>query len=496
MVNFKQPRGPNTLTSGMAKRETSGALDGTRYVSECDRVAYDDATGRCASDERFIRLRVLADDEEYSSARYAAYVHETAALSAMKYTAFARRGAALGGACIALEVRPDVPVGCVLMTRAQRHNLRTGIDRPMEFEAVDSVSITNAVDVTVELSLMNEGEEEPRHVTVIESETARRAARVTLGDIGRVLTATEVFVVLVEGREYRARIADVNSLSVEEASSTVGYHCFRARVSPQTTFYVLSSDERKLKIANNEGKARSVRLARREILQVTTRDGETFPVHRSLLRQCIALTSAVRRAGELGDVNDDDHVSVDVDVDTDVFDRVLIFLEAITLGKSAPAYDIRVTEELAVAAQTLGCRVLDEHCAEKLGDHASRIREYDWDEIVAHNAAGGVWLIIDGMVLDVKRWLPEHPGGDVIIPNQSLNMDAARHFEMYHSSRESFLYLKEFYIGEVRAQDRAERVPAPDPAPSDDFVRQLRQYCSFRLESEFSRPHVHLGQLN
>lgn len=47
----------------------------------------------------------------------------------------------------------------------------------------------------------------------------------------------------------------------------------------------------------------------------------------------------------------------------------------------------------------------------------------------------GVWIVVDGMVLDVKRWLPEHPGGDRIIPAQSLNAEAARHFELYHSSK-------------------------------------------------------------
>ena len=87
----------------------------------------------------------------------------------------------------------------------------------------------------------------------------------------------------------------------------------------------------------------------------------------------------------------------------------------------------------------------------------------------------------------------EHPGGDTIIPKQSLDMDAARHFEMYHSSRESFLYLKEFYIGEVRARDRA-RVPSPSPEASEDFLRQLRQYTTFRIESEIAPTRVHLGQ--
>ncbi len=59
-------------------------------------------------------------------------------------------------------------------------------------------------------------------------------------------------------------------------------------------------------------------------------------------------------------------------------------------------------------------------------------------------------------------------------------MEAARHFELYHSSRESFLYLKHFYIGEVRAEDRAS-IPQPSPEPSVDFIQQLREYTTFRL---------------
>eukprot|EP00955_Chlamydomonas_euryale_P039538 351451-Chlamydomonas_euryale.AAC.5 len=33
-------------------------------------------------------------------------------------------------------------------------------------------------------------------------------------------------------------------------------------------------------------------------------------------------------------------------------------------------------------------------------------------------------------VLDIKSWLPEHPGGSSIIPRQSLNCDCARFFEV------------------------------------------------------------------
>lgn len=37
-----------------------------------------------------------------------------------------------------------------------------------------------------------------------------------------------------------------------------------------------------------------------------------------------------------------------------------------------------------------------------------------------------------GMVLDVTRWLPEHPGGDSIIPAQALDLDCSRFFEVTH----------------------------------------------------------------
>ena len=81
---------------------------------------------------------------------------------------------------------------------------------------------------------------------------------------------------------------------------------------------------------------------------------------------------------------------------------------------------------------------------------------------------------------------------------QALNMDAARFYELYHASRESFLYVRHFYIGaqltaraaayrtdwhragEVAPQDRA-LVPQPQPGPSEDFLEQLRLFTPFRL---------------
>eukprot|EP01047_Picozoa_sp_COSAG01_P085942 COSAG01_NODE_19108_length_1030_cov_2.505908_1_plen_154_part_10 len=63
--------------------------------------------------------------------------------------------------------------------------------------------------------------------------------------------------------------------------------------------------------------------------------------------------------------------------------------------------------------------------------------------------------------------LPEHPGGSTIIPQQALNVEAGRFFEIYHSSRESFTFLKHFYVGELRPEDRDE-VPLPQPKVYSD----------------------------
>ena len=77
--------------------------------------------------------------------------------------------------------------------------------------------------------------------------------------------------------------------------------------------------------------------------------------------------------------------------------------------------------------------------------------------------------MVDGMVLDVKRWLPEHPGGDRIIPSQSVNVDATRHFELYHSSKESFCIFARVLRREIVAEDLGS-IPPAENEPSDGAV--------------------------
>ena len=82
-------------------------------------------------------------------------------------------------------------------------------------------------------------------------------------------------------------------------------------------------------------------------MHVTTSDGEVFPVHRTLLRSCIALTKAVRDTQSA-------QPEVSVDVDCATFDRVLLFLEAASKLRQRRVA-VRAEEGVrATGARTLG----------------------------------------------------------------------------------------------------------------------------------------------
>ncbi|KAJ9507654.1 hypothetical protein QJQ45_019162, partial [Haematococcus lacustris] len=201
----------------------------------------------------------------------------------------------------------------------------------------------------------------------------------------------------------------------------------------------------------------------RNELVVRCSDGEWFPVKRQLLRPCLALTQVVRSttAGQSEGQGGEEEGEVAVEVDALTFDRVLLFLEAQHLGRAPPDWSLMHLEGLLQAAGVLGLTSLEQHCQARLRGLHSGLRVWRFAEVEAANATGpgaagearGGWGIMDGMVLDVTRWLPEHPGGSSIIPRQALNRDSSRFFENYHATRESFLYLREFYRGEIHQDD-------------------------------------------
>ncbi|KAH8074355.1 hypothetical protein JL721_1910 [Aureococcus anophagefferens] len=226
---------------------------------------------------------------------------------------------------------------------------------------------------------------------------------------------------------------------------------------------------------------------------VCAEDDEVFPVRRALLRPCLALTKAAQAGGgKYGAVQD----SVSVPLDCCTFDRVLLYLQH-ERRREPFAFDPTLAPELLRAAEALKIRGLEDAANKVLGSFDERVRKAPirLAEVDARNAKGGetdprgeTWLVLDGMVLDITRWLGEHPGGNTIIPQQALGCDCAVMFEIYHVSRQSFAYLREFYVGELHRDD-APDVPPPATLPpgaataaSPAFLAELRRHTAWRLK--------------
>ena len=604
MVNFKMPRGPNSLVGNAPKPEER---DG-EYVSK---KALRSAAGS-------VSLRVVANAEADGPAR----LHPACPLLAHADD----RGVVLlvleaGSDCVlracAASSEYACPAGCLALSEEQRINVHVAEDQTASFKAFEPPfdAPTDLFDIELEVRLLRRGgspsarrgrcdgdgggddedddsdddsdeddassaDSDETRGCVVDGGALRASLRHRLRDCW--VAAGELL--CVEARDareperthvLRARVASVNAVDPASAAALQpGYHCFRgtfsfddtkthvcveegtvgvnddatranARASVSPTLTVLDANPR------DDFEKRAAVLAR-ETIAVETSDGEVFPVHRSLLRPCVALTSHVREAAAGGvassgkraqwerdmglemetettetssssswspkpDDQDDpakagrpgQNQTLRIPVDCERFDKVLLWLERESLGSALPEYDVRTAEALVGAAETLGLVSLADACRASLGAHERRIKTHFWRDVLAHNEAGGVRVVVDGMVLDVKRWLPEHPGGDRIIPSQSVNVDATRHFELYHSSKESFLYLRAFYVGEIVAEDVGSIPPpktnratgAVDPPASRAFLEQLREYTrGFRIDNKRAAdadsdhaPRVHLG---
>eukprot|EP00978_Attheya_sp_CCMP212_P013413 scaffold33712_cov57-Attheya_sp.AAC.4 len=276
---------------------------------------------------------------------------------------------------------------------------------------------------------------------------------------------------------------------------------YRGKVAVNTEFYVTSGASEALSHVTIEGERKlPTGQLPEDVIHVTTSDLEWFPVRRVLLAPCIKLTRYVQ-AGRGKYVNDalpilsdedrSDDAPIDdncphckVPIDCCTFDRILLFIMSL-LYPSEYKFDLNLSEvnAMADAAEALGLQPLIDLCTSQSSSFDSRVRKdryIRFAEVKRRNDQGGELLILlDGMVLDITRWLEEHPGGPSIIPSQALNMDCTVFFEMYHVSRQSFLYLKSFYIGELSPEDHAAlSSSAEGVSASDAFLQSLRSYTS------------------
>ena len=76
-------------------------------------------------------------------------------------------------------------------------------------------------------------------------------------------------------------------------------------------------------------------------------------------------------------------------------------------------------------------------------------KTYTVEEVAAHNKKDDIWVIIDGQVLDVTNFLPDHPGGEKAIILYA-GRDATEEFNMLHDPKVIPRYAPDAVIGRVR----------------------------------------------
>jgi cytochrome b involved in lipid metabolism len=284
---------------------------------------------------------------------------------------------------------------------------------------------------------------------------------------------------------------------------------FRGRVSVQTEFYIEASNSDAVHIQGS--KTLPEGSLPEDVIHVTTCDDEWFPVRRILLAPCLHLTKYVQagrgKYKDLGELSmplvaerspdaPEHGIHCKVDIDCCTFDRILLFIMSQLYPKEYKfALDLSEANALSQAAEELGLISLKDLCQSQLSSFASRVRKDKYirfSEVKARNESNELLIIVDGMVLDISRWIDEHPGGPSIIPSQALNVDCTCFFEMYHVSRQSFLYLKSFYIGELNPADLVQ-LKGNESVASVGFLHSLRSYTDqWRVEiEEHVGDHIH-----
>jgi len=75
--------------------------------------------------------------------------------------------------------------------------------------------------------------------------------------------------------------------------------------------------------------------------------------------------------------------------------------------------------------------------------------EYTMEEVAKHNKKDDIWVVVDGQVLDVTSFLPDHPGGEKAIILYA-GRDATEEFNMLHDPKVIPRYAPDAVIGRVK----------------------------------------------
>ena len=76
-------------------------------------------------------------------------------------------------------------------------------------------------------------------------------------------------------------------------------------------------------------------------------------------------------------------------------------------------------------------------------------------DVATHSGPADAWMIIGGKVIDVSKYLEDHPGGEEVLLDR-VGQDATEDFEDVGHSQDARKQLATFEVGELPPSERAE----------------------------------------
>ncbi|KAK9281299.1 hypothetical protein L1049_004196 [Liquidambar formosana] len=103
-------------------------------------------------------------------------------------------------------------------------------------------------------------------------------------------------------------------------------------------------------------------------------------------------------------------------------------------------------------------------------------------EVSEHNSPQDCWLVIDGKVYNVTKFLEDHPGGDEVLLS-ATGKDATDDFEDVGHSSSARAMMDEFYVGDIDSSSIPSKIkytPPKQPHYNQDktseFIIKLLQF--------------------
>jgi cytochrome b involved in lipid metabolism len=78
----------------------------------------------------------------------------------------------------------------------------------------------------------------------------------------------------------------------------------------------------------------------------------------------------------------------------------------------------------------------------------SKLKEYTLEEVAKHKTKSDAWIVINGKVANVTKWIPNHPGGDIIM--KGVGKDATKLFNSIGHDDYARKLVKKYQIGIVK----------------------------------------------